>query len=149
MKKHYHKRKKVVIDAIDGKIINEPFALKLSNIEHYLEKNGIKILRILTIMICGFFVMNSVSADSDFDIGNMTRFDLSNTNHVYILLGIFIFAIILLIFGLKIDNYYMFILSAIILFFIGIVLILNGFNVIISVLLILTSLILIALGSGL
>jgi len=60
MKKHYSKRKRVVIDAIDGTIINEPIAIKISNVEEYIEKNGFKTLNMRKMHGFTYFISQNV-----------------------------------------------------------------------------------------
>lgn len=143
-KKHFAKRKKVVIDALDGKIINEPTAIKISNVEEYVEKNGFKLIKMLSIFIIFCLLNNSVSAE--YDASYMTRLDITSTTNVHLLIFIICIAILLIVLGLK-NNFYLLLLGCIILFFSGIILIVNGFNVLLSILIILISLILVWIGA--
>jgi hypothetical protein len=144
MKKHYSKRKKVVIDAVDGKIINEPIAIKISNVEEFVEKNGFKIIKILSLLIIVFSFMNNVYA---FDETYLTQLDLSTAPNVYLLIAILLFALIFILFGI-VKNAFMFLLiGCLILLFIGLILLINGFNVVLSMLISLTALLLIWLGA--
>jgi hypothetical protein len=145
MKKHYCKRKKVVIDIIDGKIINDNKALKISNINEYLEKNGIKILKIIILLLINISLLHVAYA---YDSSYMTKLDLSVDDNVYLLLASVLCGILLVVLGLKYGNYITYVLGNLTLFFVGIILIVNGFNVVLSILLSIIPLILILIGSG-
>lgn len=140
MTKNIHKVKKVVRDALDGKIINDTHALKISNIEAYAEKNGMKIIKILSVILLISLVSNITYA---YDASYMTKLDLSVNTNVYILIGIIIFAIMLILVGIWTGIYNILLVGCITLFFVGLILILNGFNTVLSILMIVVPLILV------
>jgi hypothetical protein len=140
MKKHYHKRKKVVIDVLDGKIINEDKAIKLCNIAEYLEKNGLKILKVMTLFILFNISIHNIYA---FDASYMLAMDLTLTYNINILISIIVFSFILIFLGFSLSNFTLSALGCLLMFFIGLILILNGFNVLICILLIVIPLIII------
>jgi hypothetical protein len=133
MKKHYCKRKKVVIDALDGKIINEHKALKLTNVEEYLEKNGFKIIKILSIFFVFIASINYVNAIEiiDLNLPSLNSYQLAFTlNLLLILIGLSVLCIVL---GLKYSMSAIYYLGCLILLFVGIMIIANNFNPLIGI----------------
>ncbi len=132
MKKHYCKRKKVVIDALDGKIINEPTALKVDNVEEYLEKNGFKIIKMLSILFIFVLNINFVRASIlDLDLASMPIYKLAFTLNLLIIL--FILSVLCVVAGIKYGSQAIYYLGCIILLFLGLMLIVNGFNPLIGI----------------
>lgn len=144
MKKHYSKRKKVVIDAIDGKIINDQVALKIENVEEYIEKNGFKIIKILAILIIFSSFINNVRA---YDGTYMTKLDLTILPNVYLLITLLVLSAIFIFFALKNNIFSLLVIGCIFLLFIGIILLINGYNVVLSIIVCIISILLIWLGA--
>lgn len=144
MKKHYSKRKKVVIDAIDGKIINDQVALKIENVEEYIEKNGFKIIKILAILIIFSSFINNVRA---YDGTYMTKLDLTILPNVYLLIALLVLSAIFIFFALKNNIFSLLVIGCIFLLFIGIILLINGYNVVLSIIVCIISILLIWLGA--
>lgn len=141
MKKSPDKRKKVIIDALDGKIINEPIALKIKNIPEYLEKNGIKVVKLLLLFLLNLTIVNSVKAMDilDLNLANLPTYKLAFTLNILLLM--FIIAILCIIFGIKFNSIYIYYLGCIIGLFLGLMLLVNGFNVLIGIFIIFISII--------
>lgn len=140
VKKHVNKCKKVVIDAIDGKIINKPVALKLENVKEYVEKNGFKLIKILSLLVIVNAFYKGVYA---YDISTALTLDLTTLPNIYMLISILLFSIILIILGYINSNFSLTAIGSILMLFIGLILLINGFNPILSMLICLISLILV------
>jgi hypothetical protein len=127
-KKTCSKRKKVVIDVIDGKIINDTHALKLENVEQYIEKNGFKIIKVFSILFVLFVNINFAKAMNILSLGldSMPSYKLAFTLNLLIIL--FILAILCIIAGLKYGMIQAYYLGCIILILLGILILSNGFN---------------------
>lgn len=140
-KKPHHKRKKIIVDVIDGKIINDDKALKLSNVEIYIEKNGYKLIKIFSLL----FVMLLVSQSAHAEI---TAIDLESTTQVNILGFFFLLCIALFWIALQKEILPMFYIANIGFLVIGLVLMISGFNPIISAIICIASLIFMATAGG-
>lgn len=147
MNKHHHKRKKVIIDVLDGKIINDHQAIKVSNIDEYLEKNGYRMIKLFLLALIFASFIPYAHAEG-FDAGAMTRLDLSITTNIYLLIAVFGIAVFLILVGIKQGSFIFFLLGDLIWFFTGLILAINGFVVVLSILLCIAPLILIFLWKG-
>lgn len=144
MKKHYCKIKKIVIDELDGKIINNNHkVIKVSNIPEYVEKNGYKLLKMLSIFTLLCLISLNVYA---YDTSQMVKLDLTILTNVYILIAIIILTITLMYIGIKNDLTIFMIMAGLLLLFIGLILIINGFNTILSIIICFIALFIIWLG---
>lgn len=146
MRKQLHKRKKTVIDVIDGKIINDNEAIKISNIDVYLEKNGYKAIKLfILLLIISVFIP---SAHAVYDASYMTKLDLSILSNVYLLIGLIILSLVLIIIGILQNTHAFYMFGNILLFFIGLILTINGFVVVLSIIMTILPLINIFLWKG-
>jgi hypothetical protein len=146
MRKQLHKRKKTVIDVIDGKIINDNEAIKISNIDVYLEKNGYKAIKLFILLLIISAFIPSVHAV--YDASYMTKLDLSILSNVYLLIGLIILSLVLIIIGILQNTHAFYMFGNILLFFIGLILTINGFVVVLSIIMTILPLISIFLWKG-
>jgi hypothetical protein len=131
-KKHFAKRKKVVIDALDGKIINEPTAIKISNVEEYVEKNGFKLIKMLSLLLIFIININFASANIlDLNLPSMNAYKLAFTLNLLIIL--FVLSALCIFVGLKYSSISIYYIGCIILLFLGIMIIVNDFNPLIGI----------------
>ena len=130
MKKHYHKRKKVVVDIMDNRIITDDKAIKVSNIELYVEKNGYKLIKMLSVAL---LLLTLEKLTYAYDASYMTKLDISVLPNVWLLIAVGVISLVFIIFGFLIKNFIFIVLGSLLLLFIGLILLANGFNVVLSI----------------
>lgn len=132
-------KKNVVRDICDGKIIKDKEAVSLDNIELYLEKNGMKLVYKI-LMLLSIISVSSINVHAD--IGAL---DLTLDNHVFIFVTILFLSYLISVFSLLAKIEMLSNIFGIIILLSGFILIISGFNIILSICIVISA-ILILIG---